>query len=129
MAATPAYYIPHGGGPCFFMDWTPPDTWKALGAWLSEFPLELPERPKALLFFSAHWEERQFTLLTNSSPELYYDYYDFPPHTYELRWPAPPAPDLLSRIRSLLSATGIIFDSDEQRDFDHGVFIVPLWEG
>ena len=24
-------FIPHGGGPCFFMDWNPPDTW--VGCW------------------------------------------------------------------------------------------------
>ncbi|MHA1566449.1 MAG: dioxygenase, partial [Alphaproteobacteria bacterium] len=25
----PTLFIPHGGGPCFFMEWTmgPPDTW------------------------------------------------------------------------------------------------------
>ena len=23
----PAFYIPHGAGPCFFMDWNPPDAW------------------------------------------------------------------------------------------------------
>lgn len=123
MARMPAYYIPHGGGPCFFMDWTPPDTWRELGAWLGAFPAELPERPKALLVFSAHWEEPRFTLLGTPSPALYYDYYDFPPHTYELRWPAPPAPELSPRIRELLGDAGIPLATDERRDFDHGVFI------
>lgn len=23
----PAWYIPHGGGPCFFKEWNPPDAW------------------------------------------------------------------------------------------------------
>jgi hypothetical protein len=31
----PTLFIPHGGGPCFFMDWDPPDTWKKMGAWLA----------------------------------------------------------------------------------------------
>ncbi|HIG24261.1 MAG TPA: dioxygenase, partial [Acidimicrobiia bacterium] len=28
----PTVFIPHGGGPCFFMDWTmgPADTWDEL---------------------------------------------------------------------------------------------------
>ena len=96
----PAFYIPHGGGPCFFMDWSPPDTWKALGDWMRGIPAALPAQPKALLVFSAHWEQPQFTLLSTRDPALYYDYYDFPPHTYELQWPAPPAPE--QRDKSLL---------------------------
>ncbi|MEJ2178535.1 MAG: dioxygenase, partial [Gammaproteobacteria bacterium] len=33
----PVFYIPHGGGPCFFMEWTmgPADTWDAMAHWLS----------------------------------------------------------------------------------------------
>lgn len=23
----PSLFTPHGGGPCFFMEWEPPDTW------------------------------------------------------------------------------------------------------
>ena len=34
MARLPTLYIPHGGGPCFFMDWSPPDTWDRMAAWL-----------------------------------------------------------------------------------------------
>jgi hypothetical protein len=30
----PTLFIPHGGGPCFFMDWNPPGAWDKLGAWL-----------------------------------------------------------------------------------------------
>lgn len=123
MARMPAYYIPHGGGPCFFMDWTPPDAWTALGAWLGAFPSELPERPRALLVLSAHWEEAEFTLLSNPAPGLYYDYYGFPPHTYELLWPAPPAPGLFPRIRGLMAPAGLKLAEDDRRDFDHGVFV------
>ena len=88
----PAFYIPHGGGPCFFMDWSPADTWNALGSWMRSIPASLPQAPKAQLVFSAHWEQTEFTLLTTHNPDLYYDYYDFPAHTYELKWPAPAAP-------------------------------------
>ena len=81
----PAFYIPHGGGPCFFMDWMPPDTWNALGGWMRSIPATLPQQPRAQIVFSAHWEQSEFTLLTTRTPGLYYDYYDFPPHTYELQ--------------------------------------------
>lgn len=33
----PTVYMPHGCGPCFFMDWTmgSPDTWEPLRGWLA----------------------------------------------------------------------------------------------
>ena len=30
----PTYFIPHGGSPCFFMEWNPADTWNRMEAWL-----------------------------------------------------------------------------------------------
>ncbi len=126
MARTPAYYIPHGGGPCFFMDWSPPDTWNTLGAWLRALPSELETAPAALLVVSAHWVEEEFTVLSKPEPELLYDYYGFPEHTYELSWPAPTAPEFEPKLRRLLDAAGIPYASDPERDFDHGVFIPGL---
>ena len=126
MAKTPAYYIPHGGGPCFFMDWTPPNTWTALGDWLRGVPAELRERPAVLLVISAHWETEPFTLLGTPEPGLLYDYYGFPEHTYELAWPAPAAPVFLPTVRRLLDEAGISHVMDTERDFDHGVFVPGL---
>jgi aromatic ring-opening dioxygenase catalytic subunit (LigB family) len=123
----PTLYLPHGGGPCFFMDWTmgPPDTWERMAAWLRGIDASLPERPRALLVVSAHWEAPVPTVTTSAAPPLLYDYYGFPPHTYELKWPAPGAPELASRVRHLLSGAGLESGEDGQRGFDHGVF-VPL---
>jgi len=55
----PVLYIPHGGGPCFFMEWTmgPRDTWDGMGAWLKQLGSTVPEKPKAIVLISAHWEE------------------------------------------------------------------------
>lgn len=121
----PTLFIPHGGGPCFFMDWTPPDTWNHLRAFLARLSASLPATPKALLVISAHWEAPVFTFQTHPAPGLLYDYYGFPPHTYRLSWPAPGAPALAERAADLLAAAGIAADFDGQRGFDHGVF-VPL---
>jgi aromatic ring-opening dioxygenase catalytic subunit (LigB family) len=123
----PTIYLPHGGGPCFFMDWTmgPPDTWDATAAWLRSIKDSLPEKPKALLVISAHWEESVPTVLTSKSPPLFFDYYGFPKHTYELTWPAPGSPELAARVGELLKSAGIESKADEKRGFDHGVF-VPL---
>ncbi|HEY8089827.1 MAG TPA: class III extradiol ring-cleavage dioxygenase, partial [Polyangiaceae bacterium] len=123
----PTLYIPHGGGPCFFMDWTmgPADTWDRMAAWLRELDGTLPEKPRALLVVSAHWEAPVPTVMTSPAPPLLYDYSGFPPHTYELTWPAPGAPELASRVRHLLSGAGFESREDAKRGFDHGVF-VPL---
>ena len=123
----PTLYLPHGGGPCFFMEWTmgPPDTWERMARWLRGIGGGLPEAPRALLVVSAHWEAPVPTVTSSAAPPLLYDYYGFPPHTYELRWPALGSPDLATRVRGLLSKAGIESGEDAKRGFDHGVF-VPL---
>ena len=123
----PTLYLPHGGGPCFFMPWTmgPADTWDRMASWLRALPGTLPAKPRALLVVSGHWEERVPTVTTAAAPPLLFDYYGFPPETYELTWPAPGEPALAARVRELLSAAGIESAGDGARGFDHGVF-VPL---
>jgi aromatic ring-opening dioxygenase catalytic subunit (LigB family) len=123
----PTLFLPHGGGPCFFMDWTmgPPDTWHRLASWLRSIDGSLPAPPRQLLVVSAHWEAPVPTVTSATAPPLIYDYSGFPPHTYELTWPAPGSPDLAKRIRALLASADIESTADARRGFDHGVFI-PL---
>ena len=123
MAILPTFFIPHGGGPCFFMEWDPPDTWTRMGDWLRGLAGTLPARPRAIVVISAHWEEPQFTVTANPSPALIYDYSGFPPHTYELSYAASGAPDLAHAIDRLAAAAGITVNDDRRRGFDHGVFI------
>lgn len=123
----PAFYIPHGGGPCFFMDWTmgPADTWDRLAAWLRQMAEQVGERPTAIVVISAHWEASEILITGHGQPELIYDYYGFPAHTYQLTYPAPGSPVLAEQIRGLLQQAGISAHIDGQRGYDHGVFI-PL---
>ena len=123
---TPTVYIPHGGGPCFFMQWNPADMWDEMGAYLKRLPADIGETPKAILIVSAHWEEDEFTVQTKPAPGLFYDYYGFPPHTYNLSWPAPGSPDLAARVQQLAASAGITVRADAGRDYDHGVFIPML---
>jgi aromatic ring-opening dioxygenase catalytic subunit (LigB family) len=123
----PTYFIPHGGGPCFFMDWSitgdPADTWNATAAWLRALPGTLPSRPKAIVVISGHWEEPAFTAASVISPSLIYDYTGFPPHTYQLKYPAPGAPWLARRVVELLGEAGLPAQLNTARGFDHGIFI------
>jgi aromatic ring-opening dioxygenase catalytic subunit (LigB family) len=109
------------------MDWTwgPADTWKATQRFLEGLAVTLPAVPKAMLVVSAHWEEPVFTVGAAARPELVYDYYGFPEHTYKLTWPAPGEPKLAARVAELLGQAGLPTNVSASRGFDHGVF-VPL---
>ncbi|MFM1887674.1 MAG: hypothetical protein RL026_2831 [Pseudomonadota bacterium] len=121
----PTFYLPHGGGPCFFMD-DPHGTWAGMAAFLRELHTRLPERPQAIIVVSGHWETRGGLAVTGAAqPPLVYDYYGFPPHTYALRYDAPGAPALAAEVASLLQAAGLPTTVDAGRGYDHGVFI-PL---
>ncbi|MEO6078284.1 MAG: class III extradiol ring-cleavage dioxygenase [Steroidobacteraceae bacterium] len=120
----PSYYIPHGGGPCFFMD-DPAGAWSGMATFLRGLPEALPERPKAILVISGHWETKGFTLTGSAQPSLVFDYYGFPPHTYQLRYDAAGAPDLAEQAAQLLRDAGFYARLDPARGLDHGVF-VPL---
>ncbi|SPE26608.1 conserved hypothetical protein [Candidatus Sulfotelmatomonas gaucii] len=123
----PALFLPHGGGPCFFMDWTwgPADTWHATQRFLEGISATLPAPPKALLVISGHWEGAAFTVGSAARPQLIFDYSGFPAETYKLTWPAPGDPALAARVARLLADGGLPSSSDPQRGYDHGVF-VPL---
>ena len=121
----PTLFIPHGGGPCFFMkeNFGPPGTWDRMGEFLRGLPQYVPVKPKAILVVSAHWEENIPTVLTSAQPPLLYDYYGFPDYTYDLKYPAPGCPNLATRVQDLLRQQGLKSGQDDQRGFDHGVFI------
>lgn len=124
MTTQPAFFIPHGGGPCFFMD-DPNGTWTGMEDFLRSLPDRLPERPTAILVVSGHWETDGFALTGAREPELIYDYNGFPPHTYQLRFDAPGAPALAREAADLLIKAGLKARVDADRGLDHGVF-VPL---
>ena len=75
---------------------------------------------------SAHWLETDVQVTSGAQPDLIYDYHGFPPHTYELRYPAPGNPDLAARLVNLLNHAGIKASENASRGFDHGMFIPML---
>lgn len=121
-ARQPTFFIPHGGGPCFFMP-DPAGHWTGMGAFLRSLPGRLAERPAAILVVSAHWETDGFRIASGSGRPLIYDYYGFPPETYEIRYDAPGAPEVAAAASALLRGHGLPVDVDPTRGFDHGVFV------
>ena len=103
----PTLFIPHGGGPCFFIDPPAayPHMWDGLAAYLRGIDASLGARPKAVLVISGHWENPLPTFNIAAKPGLLFDYYGFPEHTYRLKYPATGAPELAERVRKLGGVT------------------------
>jgi aromatic ring-opening dioxygenase catalytic subunit (LigB family) len=102
----------------------PQGVWTKMGAYLRALPASLPERPRAILIVSGHWETRGgFGFTGAARPDLLFDYHGFPPETYALRWPVPGAPWLAERAAGLLAAAGFATGIAPDRGLDHGVFV------
>ena len=107
------------------MDWNPKDEWDKMAHYLKNIAAGLPAQPKAIVMVSAHWIQSEVTVTSAAQPEMIFDYYGFPAHTYELRYPSPGQPELAQKLVHLLKASGIQARTDDQRGYDHGMFI-PL---
>lgn len=125
----PTVFLTHGAGPCFWMPFPEPvgpRAYEGLRAYLTTLIAGLAAPPRAVLMVSAHWEAPVPTVSTAAAPPMLFDYAGFPPHTYQLRYPAPGAPQLAVRVRALLEAASIAAATDAERGFDHGVFVPML---
>jgi aromatic ring-opening dioxygenase catalytic subunit (LigB family) len=114
-------YIAHGGGP---MPLLGDPGHREMVSQLEALADNLP-RPSAIVVISAHWEERQPAITAGAQPPLIYDYYGFPEESYTLTYPCPGHPSLARKLADALNHAGIDCHLDDQRGFDHGLF-VPL---
>lgn len=122
MTRMPTYFISHGGGPWPWMpDWRA--QFKNLEASFVQMVKDLPERPKAILMISGHWEDDAFAVMTSANPPMLYDYSGFPAETFQVRYDAPGAPDLARKAAGLIAAAGLPMRLDANRGFDHGCFV------
>ena len=112
----PSLYIPHGGGPAFFMQGPMQRMFAPMQEYLAGLHQTLPADPTAILLVTAHWESPVVHLTGNAQPQLVYDYFGFPPEMYSLRYDAPGAPALAAKSAALLQAAGI----QAQVDPDYG---------
>jgi 4,5-DOPA dioxygenase extradiol len=119
MPRTPIYFLSHGG-PNLFEDYTHPAYAK-----LQSIGREITQKvkPKAVVVFSAHWqgEPNIIEVNTATSQGLIYDYYGFPPHYYEVKYPNEGSPELAEKVLGKLQSAGIKAEG-VRRGLDHGVF-------
>lgn len=112
----PTLFVNHGGGPMPLMGRQP-----ALTKHMKDIVVALPGKPSSIVVVSAHWEGDPIRITSSEKPDMLFDYYGFPPETYEYSYPAPGDPTLAHRIQSLVDGSVL----ETERGFDHGVF-VPL---
>ena len=117
MARIPVLFVSHGSPMHGLEPGSAATAWRAVA--------ERVPRPHAILVVSAHWETDRPMLTASAKPETIHDFHGFPPALYQLRYPAPGAPDLARRACDLLRAAGLDPGLDPERGLDHGAW-VPL---
>jgi 4,5-DOPA dioxygenase extradiol len=114
-ARTPAVYLSHGAPPPAHDPIWPEE----LSAWAANLP-----RPRVDPGDLGALGERPVLVSATRTVPLYYDFWGFPKHYYEVTYPAPGAPALAESVRKLLG--GQVHEHAE-RGLDHGAY-VPLVE-
>ncbi|MET9027397.1 class III extradiol ring-cleavage dioxygenase [Nocardia sp. NPDC004168] len=114
----PVLYLSHGAPPLADHASWPTE----LAAWSGALP-----RPRAILIVSAHWEAAPIALGATETVPLVYDFWGFPERYYQVRYPAPGAPELAEKVRNLLRGPGVAVADVPERGLDHGAY-VPLKE-
>ena len=114
-------FLSHGGGP---MPLLGDEGHKEMVTCLQDIATKII-KPSAIIVVSAHWEEIIPTITSGVNPSLIYDYYGFPQESYNIEYPCIGEPQLAGQIYNLLNSAGIEANLNENRGFDHGLF-VPL---
>lgn len=105
------------------MDWNPPQAWDKMADFLKGLASTLPTKPRAIIVVSAHWLESIVSVTGAQAPDLIFDYYGFPEHTYELKYPAKGDSNIANQIVQSIEAAHISAKLELSRGFDHGMFI------
>ena len=118
----PTYFISHGGGP---WPWIPQmaQALDPLAQSLAAMPAEIGTTPKAILMISGHWEGPDYAVMHSAQPPMVYDYSGFPPETYQIKYPAPGAPQIAEQAADLIRAAGLPTRLDDKQGYDHGTFV------
>lgn len=115
----PTVFLSHGSPLQALPDGSAGPAWRGFAA-------SLP-RPRGVLMVSAHWESALPMLSSNSRSATVHDFGGFPPALYALRYSAPPAHELATRVAALLQAAAMTATTDGCRGLDHGAWVPLRW--
>ena len=119
MSRLPTLFLSHGSPLNAGKRTASSDAWAALAHTLP--------RPRAVLVASAHWETAVPMLTGNPKPETVHDFGGFPEELYQIRYPAPGAPELAAEAVTLLKGAGIAAGINGCRGLDHGAWVPLRW--
>lgn len=114
-ASFPSVFVSHGAPSLILEGGAACDFLAGLGPKLG--------RPRAVLCVSAHWETAAPAVSAAAKPATVHDFYGFPRALYDMRYPAPGAPDLARRVKALLDRAGLDCALDPAQGLDHGAWV------
>ncbi|MEO3945892.1 class III extradiol ring-cleavage dioxygenase [Gorillibacterium sp. CAU 1737] len=91
---------------------------------LKQLASQLPEKPKGIVIFSAHYESLMQEVGSVDTYGTIYDFSGFPDEMYRMTYPAPGDKPLANRVSELLSGSGVASRLDSERGLDHGSWAV-----
>lgn len=112
----PSYFYAHGAPSLVLED----NEYTKL---LKEFKDYTP-RPKAIVLFSAHWEESVQSVGAAATYETIYDFGGFQDELYQMTYPAQSDRALAEQIQTLFTKYGVENVRNEKRGLDHGAWAV-----
>jgi len=112
----PSYFFAHGA-PSIVLEQN------GYTAFLKHLAAQIP-KPKAIVLFSAHWEQPVQTISAADTYSTIYDFGGFQDELYRMTYPAKGERSVSDQIQSLFSKHGIASELDEERGLDHGAWAV-----
>ncbi|MDQ1911133.1 class III extradiol ring-cleavage dioxygenase [Paenibacillus sp. GD4] len=112
----PSYFFAHGA-PSIVLERN------AYTDFIKKFAAGKP-KPKAIVLFSAHWEQTSQTVSAVDTYSTIYDFSGFQEELYQITYPAKGERSLSEQIQSLFTQHGIPSVLDEERGLDHGAWAV-----
>ena len=112
----PSYFFAHGA-PSIVLEHN------EYTAFIKNFAASIPT-PKAIVLFSAHWEQSMQAISAVDTYSTIYDFSGFQDELYQMTYPAKGERSLSEQIHSLFAEHGIQSVLDEDRGLDHGAWAV-----